>query len=213
MIKTAKCCLRIFNHISTAVPTTSVLEEKHLKKQNALRAYYPRLILQNDFSISARETQARFSTSKVTVLFHDIEKMHFTDNKTTILMSLTPIRLHVIIHQRLSGNKKHNFSYITCVRQRDNINEKTQDNISTHAHPSVNRKVNYNAFPNQKCLRISQNLPHNLDHTYFDEFSLCRFFSTSRKSSFIKGKLCSFSLPEVYHLLGSSWTESNQQRI
>lgn len=104
--------------MSTAGPTTSVLEGKHLKKQNALTAYYQRLTLQNDFSISEHEKHTSISKFVFTVLFHDIQKMHFIDNKTTIFMSLTPIRLHVIIyyiHQRLAGNKKHNFSYITCV--------------------------------------------------------------------------------------------------
>lgn len=158
------------NHISTAVPTTSVWEGKHLEKQNPLTACYPMSVLQNEFSILVHEKHTSFSKFVFTALFHDIQKMHFIDNKTTIFTSLTHIRLHVIIHyfhQRLTGINKRNFSYITCVWQRDSINEELQDN-SAHAHPSANRTVKYNAFPNHKYFR-NQPVPTTQPRLY----SLC----------------------------------------
>ena len=192
-------------------------KENVSKSRTPLTACYARLVPQNEFSILAHEKHISFSKFVFTAFFHDIQKMHFIDNKTTIFTSLTHIRLHVIIryvHRRLTGIKKHNFSYITCVWQRDNISEGPQDNsISAHANPSANRKVKYNAFPNQKYLR-NQPVPTTQPRVYI----LCWvyhmwFFSHQQKELFIKGKLYSFSLLEVYSLLGSSWPESNWQRI
>lgn len=116
--------------------------------------------------------------------------MHFIDKKNIIFAPLTHIRLHVIIcyiHQRLTGKKEHNFSYINCVWRRDSISEELQDNsLSPHAHPSASRYLNIMCFLTKNISEISQYLPRYMDCTFFAGFCVCGFFPTSRRSSFLE---------------------------
>lgn len=145
------CCILLENIklYSTAVLTTSVLKGKHFKKQNTLTACFLRLVLQNEFSISADEKHSTLSKFVFTTLFHDLQKRHyniyaFNPHKATCYY-LTSIK-----DQQVSRNV--NLHYL-CVTEGQYQWIPQDNSISAHAHPFAHRKVKYNTFPKQKHLR------------------------------------------------------------